>query len=137
MRAGLVTVTPAPDRVTVSIVGDRLFRSGEALMAPGYAPLLARIGAAMAGLPGAVQVTGHTDSQPMAASVPLSNQQLSLARAQAVQRALQQQIPAARLAAEGRADSQPVADNRSAAGRARNRRVDITLLTPAVRSSQP
>jgi type VI secretion system protein ImpK len=39
--------------------------------------------------------------------------------------------PAGRLAAEGRADTEPIADNNTAAGRARNRRVEITLLASA------
>jgi type VI secretion system protein ImpK len=39
-------------------------------------------------------------------------------------------VPPERIKAEGRADTQPIDDNANAAGRARNRRVEITLTVP-------
>ena len=67
-------------------------------------------------------VQGHTDNT----STPAHNQQLSAARAQAVVAALTAQgIAAARLQAAGFGQTQPLADNATAAGRARNRRVEL------------
>jgi type VI secretion system protein ImpK len=40
---------------------------------------------------------------------------------------LGQTVPTERIAAEGRADAEPIADNASAEGRSRNRRIEITL----------
>lgn len=67
-------------------------------------------------------VNGHTDASGDAAH----NQQLSEGRAQAVVAALVAQgIAAARLSAKGFGDTQPVADNASDEGKARNRRVEL------------
>ena len=68
---------------------------------------------------------GHTDSVGSDAY----NQRLSLARAESVKAYLVSQgIPAARIKTEGKGESQPVADNASADGRAKNRRVEIDVV---------
>jgi outer membrane protein OmpA-like peptidoglycan-associated protein len=72
----------------------------------------------------AVRVVGHTDSQGDAAK----NQALSQRRAEAVRQALVAEgVPGSRIEASGRGAAAPVADNTTAAGRARNRRVEILL----------
>lgn len=69
-------------------------------------------------------VRGHTDSQGEAAA----NQALSQKRADAVRQALVEGgVPRARVEAVGRGASEPVADNGTAAGRAKNRRVEILV----------
>lgn len=71
-----------------------------------------------------VRIEGHTDSQGEAAA----NQQLSQRRANAVRDALAAAgLPRSRLQAVGRGEEAAVADNLSAAGRARNRRVEIIV----------
>ena len=68
---------------------------------------------------------GHTDSVGSDAY----NQALSLARAESVKAYLVSQgIPAARIKTEGKGESQPVADNATAEGRAKNRRVEIDVV---------
>ncbi|GMV47336.1 MAG: hypothetical protein AMXMBFR66_27340 [Pseudomonadota bacterium] len=128
IRAGAVQVLDQADRSVVTLLGDGLFASGSAEVETRALPLLQRIGAALARLPGPVTVTGHTDNQPIRSLRFPSNWHLSQARAEAVKALLAQALPAARLKAEGRADSEPVASNASAEGRARNRRVEITLM---------
>ena len=72
-----------------------------------------------------VLIEGHSDSQGSANL----NQVLSQRRAEAVRDALiQDGVPAARLTAVGQGKDRPVADNGSAEGRARNRRVEIIVL---------
>jgi outer membrane protein OmpA-like peptidoglycan-associated protein len=74
-----------------------------------------------------IEIAGHTDSQGAAAS----NQKLSLARAQAVVDYLVQKFPgldSKQYTAKGYGESQPVADNKTAAGRAQNRRVELRVL---------
>ena len=67
-------------------------------------------------------VQGHTDNT----STPAHNQQLSEARATAVVAALAAQgIAVGRLQAAGFGQSQPLADNATEAGRAKNRRVEL------------
>ena len=68
---------------------------------------------------------GHTDNRGSAAY----NHDLSRRRAASVMRALVQRgIAADRLVAEGYGFDRPVADNRTALGRAKNRRVEFTIL---------
>jgi type VI secretion system protein ImpK len=90
-------------------------------------PLLGRIAEALNSVPGAVLVAGHTDSQPIHSLRYPSNWHLSQERADAVKALLGSTVDAKRLRAEGRADSQPVDSNATPTGRARNRRVEITL----------
>ncbi|WP_265468757.1 OmpA family protein [Arenimonas daejeonensis] len=73
---------------------------------------------------GAISIEGHTDSQ----GADAANQALSQRRAEAVRRVLEDAgLPSARLSASGRGESAPVADNATAEGRARNRRVEIIV----------
>ena len=71
-----------------------------------------------------MHIEGHTDSQGGEAA----NQALSQRRAEAVMRVLAEAgVDSGRLRATGKGESSPVADNGSAAGRARNRRVEIII----------
>jgi type VI secretion system protein ImpK len=78
-------------------------------------------------LPGSVLITGHTDNQKIHSGRFPSNWDLSQARAVAVQKMLSASVRPERMRAEGRAEGEPVASNDTAVGRARNRRVEITL----------
>jgi type VI secretion system protein ImpK len=78
-------------------------------------------------VPGSVLITGHTDNQPIRSLRFPSNWHLSQARADSVRDLLAPVVTLDRMKAEGRAESQPLDDNATAAGRARNRRVEITL----------
>lgn len=127
IAAGLVTVTDLADRSVIVMTGDRFFDPGSASLDPSLRPLLTRIAEALRPLPGQVLITGHTDSVPIRTARFPSNWHLSQARADSVREGLAERVPAARLRAEGRADAEPVADNATPAGRARNRRVVITL----------
>jgi type VI secretion system protein ImpK len=130
---GLVSVTESAGRSTMTLHGDTLFASGSEEVAPAYLPLLARIGRALEGLAGEVLVVGHTDNlKPGKRARYASNVALSGARAAAVR----QLLPAAagtgeRYRVVGLADAQPVAPNDSPGNRARNRRVEISVLTAA------
>ena len=86
-----------------------------------------RIGEALNSVQGAVLITGHTDNQPIRSARFPSNWHLSQERALAVQQLLARSVKPERMKSEGRAESEPVAENSTAAGRAKNRRVEITL----------
>jgi chemotaxis protein MotB len=74
-------------------------------------------------------VEGHTDTVPIAGSVFPTNWELSTARASRVVRfMIGQGVASSRLAAAGYAYLHPIATNVTAAGRSRNRRVEIVLL---------
>lgn len=127
ISAGLIEVEDLADRSIVTIKGDGFFEPGGTVITAGVRTLLPRIGEALATLPGQVLIAGHTDSQPIRTLRFPSNWHLSQERADVVRKALAELVPPARLRAEGRADSEPIADNGTAEGRARNRRVEITL----------
>jgi type VI secretion system protein ImpK len=129
IAAGLVEVQDLADRSIITIKGDGFFEPGSAAIASGVRTLLPRIAQALSEVPGQVLITGHTDNQPIRTLRFPSNWHLSQERADAVRSELSRTIKAQRLRAEGRADSEALADNSSPAGRARNRRVEITLFT--------
>ena len=127
IKAGQLEVQDLADRSIVIIKGDGFFEPGSATVAPGFRALLPAIGQALATLKGSVLVTGHTDNQPIRTARFPSNWHLSQERAEVVRGELASQVGAERLRAEGKADTQPRVDNASPAGRARNRRVEVTL----------
>ena len=127
IKAGQVEVQDLVDRSTVIIKGDGFFEPGSAVVASAFRPLLPSIGQALATLKGNVLVSGHTDNQPIRTARFPSNWHLSKERAEAVRSELVRQVGPERVRAEGLADAQPIADNATPAGRARNRRVEVTL----------
>jgi OmpA-OmpF porin, OOP family len=68
---------------------------------------------------------GHTDS----VGTDAYNQKLSIRRAEAVKAYIVSKgVDVARVYTEGKGEKQPVADNKTAAGRAKNRRVEIEVV---------
>jgi type VI secretion system protein ImpK len=118
--------------LSVQANDPEVFRSARAELNDAYLPLIAAVGRTIADnldLIGGVTVLGHTDSIPVQRSNPFaSNQGLSEARARTVaDRLVAAGVPRELVASEGRAASEPVADNSTAEGRARNRRVEIRI----------
>jgi type VI secretion system protein ImpK len=129
IKAGLVAVRDEIDRSVVVIRGDGAFASGSASLLPEREALMGRIADALAQVGGSVLVTGHTDNQPIARTARFpSNWHLSEERAKTVRELLMaRKVAAERIRAEGRADAEPVVANDTAANRAMNRRVEVTL----------
>jgi len=128
IQQGLVTVRDDAQTVVVNIRASGMFPSGSAEVTPGFLPLLGRIGEALNVEPGSVQVVGHTDNQPIRSVRFPSNFDLSLARAKAVLGVIKQKVKdPARLTADGRADSEPIAPNTTPEGREQNRRIEVVL----------
>lgn len=121
---GLVARREARGEV-MTLSGD-VFSSGQSALRPEARENLSRLIEFVQRRSGArVLIEGHTDSTGRAAA----NQALSLSRAQSVRQALiEEGVDPRRLEARGLGQSQPVADNGSAEGRTRNRRVDVILL---------
>jgi outer membrane protein OmpA-like peptidoglycan-associated protein len=121
----------ADDRLKVNIPSDVSFDVGSASIRPAMRSVLDPFAASLRGDANAnaqVDIVGHTDSTGSEAV----NNTLSLERAHSVRDYLQGQgVPAQRVTTTGRGEREPVADNASEAGRARNRRVEIFLREPA------
>ena len=108
---------------------DILFASGSAQLDPASSPAIAGIAQALKQHPDwQLKIVGHTDSIGTAAS----NLDLSRRRADRVRQALisDHSIAASRLTFDGRGETQPLEDNGTVAGRARNRRVDLARNCP-------
>lgn len=129
LAAGGLTVESVGDQIIINVSNTLLFASGSADVVPEFADLAARIALALQNEPGNISVIGHTDSvKPSATSRFKSNQELSVLRAEAVSTALAATLTdQARLVVEGRGELEPVDDNGTSEGRARNRRVEIMI----------
>jgi type VI secretion system protein ImpK len=128
VREGLVTVQEMDDRTVVLIRGDGLFDSGVEAIKTAFLPLMERIGEGLEETNGEILVTGHSDNVPISTRRFPSNRALSQARAEEVVSELARYMSKeGRMRALGMADSRPVAPNDTAEGRARNRRVEITI----------
>jgi chemotaxis protein MotB len=117
--------------LVVRVLTDKLlFDSGQATLQPEGDPLLEEVATLLnVDKSHPITVEGNTDNQPIATSQFPSNWELSTARATTVVRFLiAHGVSAERLAAAGYAALHPVDSNATAAGRARNRRVDIVLM---------
>jgi chemotaxis protein MotB len=117
--------------LVIRLLTDRvLFDSGLAELKPAAAPILSKVAQILRQERiHQVMVEGHTDTVPIAGSVFPTNWELSTARASRVVRFLiGQGVASHRLSAAGYAYLHPIATNVSAAGRSRNRRVEIVLL---------
>ena len=126
---GRLLIRQEGSNVVIQLLEKDSFPSGSAALEPGSHETLARIGTLVAGMTGAITVSGHTDNVPIRASGQYrSNWELSAARAASVaHELLAAGLDPARLMVSGHADTQPRAANDTAANRALNRRVDITF----------
>jgi len=131
------------DRPDIRIVGDRFVFQSEVLFAPGSAELsedakkeLAPVIAALKDISGKIppdinwmlRVDGHTDRRPISNPQFASNWELSAARAISVVRfAVEEGIPASRIAAAGFADKQPIDPRSAEDAYRRNRRIELKL----------
>jgi type VI secretion system protein ImpK len=132
---GLLVVEEMDNRSKILIAGDNLFDSGSERISPAYIPILQRIAAGLETLSGRVKVVGHSDDVPISTPRFPSNWTLSTARAESVVAILSTQMSKpGRLVPEGQADSQPLDRSKTREARARNRRVEITVLERTRRS---
>jgi outer membrane protein OmpA-like peptidoglycan-associated protein len=124
-RLNAVLPTRETDRGLVSEIGGVQFATGTADLSSQARESLARFSGIIASYPDLkIRIEGHTDST----GSPETNRELSLRRAIAVRDYLiGQGIAASSIDVEGLGPSRPVADNETAEGRARNRRVEIVL----------
>jgi chemotaxis protein MotB len=130
VRSGKVRVTQSGRGVSVEINASVLFDSGDARLTGSSVEALRAVAGLLRDDPHAIQVEGHTDNVPIANSSFPSNWELSAVRASSVVRLfIDSGVAPARLTAVGHGANEPVASNDDAAGRARNRRVAVTIIS--------
>ena len=131
IEAGQIQISLQARGLVVSFNQAALFPSGEDLVSAEAYHALERVALALAKIPNPVRLEGHTDSVPISTMRFRSNWELSSARSIAVMEMLTAKfgVPRERMSIAGYADTAPIASNDSEAGRARNRRVDIVILS--------
>jgi chemotaxis protein MotB len=123
-----IEVVSNESSVSFRINSEILFPSGQTDLNLGGLKVLQHLVPVLESVPHKIIVAGHTDDQDIRSSRFPSNWELSGARAGSVVRYLQSNgIKSDRLAAVGYADTRPLADNDTAQGRAKNRRVELIL----------
>lgn len=128
VKEGKVRITEGALGVTVDINASVLFEPGDAQLDPRAVEALTAVAQVLAPTEFPVIVEGHTDNTPINTPFFPSNWELSGVRASAVVRLfVDNGVDPRRLTATGYADQRPVDDNASPEGRARNRRVAITI----------
>jgi type VI secretion system protein ImpK len=126
---GLVEVFEQGNTLVIRIKGSGMFGSGSDSLQDKFQEPVRRVAVALNAEPGTVIVTGHSDNVPIRSARFSSNLALSLARAKSVMNKMSPELTDPdRLSAEGRADSDPIADNSTREGRATNRRIEVLLV---------
>lgn len=118
--------------LVVSIVSDDvLFAAGSAELRGEGTAALDVLALALAELPNRISIEGHTDDVPISSGRFPSNWELSTARSSVVLRYLVDRhgMSPQRVVAGGYAEQRPLESNATPEGRARNRRVDIAVLS--------
>ncbi len=128
IAAGTVEVAPSGTSVLIRML-KASFPSGGLDIAVTEDPLVGRIGAALNGEKGPILVIGHTDNVPVGPRSPLGdNMAISVSRARSAADMLRRHVDdPSRVSFEGRGETDPIASNATADGRARNRRVEFQI----------
>ena len=128
--AGKVSIHVRHGRIVLTLRNDVLFDEGKTDLKPAGKQALAEIGQALRSVSSrSFQVSGHTDNLPIKNKDFASNWELSTARAVVVVKFLAQQgVAPAGLSAAGYAEWDPLGPNTDAGNRARNRRIEISLV---------
>lgn len=130
VKEGKVRVTQSRRGVSIEINANVLFEPGRAELEPQSLAVLRAVANTLKNEPFNLEITGHTDVVPISNSVFASNWELSAVRATSVVRLLADNgIATERLLAIGREASKPIDSNETAEGRARNRRVELMILS--------
>jgi chemotaxis protein MotB len=129
---GLLEIETQDEGVLVRVREQGSFPSGSADLAHTFLPVLDKVAAALISEYSRLVVSGHSDDRPIATGRYPSNWLLSAARATSVVQALASSalVDERRMEVRAHAETLPVASNRDASGRARNRRVEIFIGTP-------
>jgi len=130
IAAGDLGVEVTTSRIKLTFAAPVLFDSGSAELKEGARKLLKSVAENLRNMDSPALVEGHTDAARMLGKKFRSNRELSLMRAFSVIEYMIKDcgFPAGRLSAYGYGEYRPVAPNDTEEGRARNRRIEITVI---------
>ncbi len=141
IKKGEITITQLKGKLKVNMVDEILFDSGKATIKPQGVKVLDRLGKVLLNVKDqAIRIEGHTDNVPIGADLAKrypTNWELSVARATAVARYLQEKIGVdpRLISATGYGQYKPIASNETEQGRTRNRRIEIVLVPKEIAPS--
>lgn len=123
-----IEATGEDDTLTFRLDDEVLFKTANAELLPAGREAINELVPIFEATGARISVEGHTDNVPISTDQFPSNWELSSARASSVLRHLARQgIDPRRMRAIGYGDIRPIANNDTAEGRARNRRVEVVL----------
>jgi chemotaxis protein MotB len=126
----LINVTQTEDWVEVEIKSSLLYGSGSAELEDEAIPILGRLAEILQRYPNQIQVEGFTDNLPIRNYLFPSNWELSAARAAGVVNLFMRSgVEPDRMSAVGYGEFKPIADNNTAEGRSKNRRVVLVIMS--------
>lgn len=127
---GAIEVENLGQQIVIRIREKGAFPEGSAFLQPKFRPLVRQIADLVKDVPGKVRVSGHTDNQRLDSELYRSNWDLSAQRAVSVAQEMEKVrgFNHKRLEVRGMADTQPVAPNDTEQNRAKNRRVEISIM---------
>ena len=125
MGSGVAVVQTSDNQLKLNVPSDVSFDTGRADIKPNMRPILDQLANGLAAQPNTeMRIIGHTDSVGSDAY----NDRLSMERAESTRQYLVERgVSPRQIQVAGRGEHEPVADNSTDAGRARNRRVEIYL----------
>lgn len=126
-----INVTDMPKGISITLSDRFLFDTGKAELKAGSAKTLSKLASLFSELDTAISIEGHTDNNPIVrASTYKDNWELSGARALSVLRYFidKEKLDPDGFQYAGYGDTRPAANNSTSEGRAKNRRVEITVL---------
>ena len=126
---GFVDVSVEENQVTIRMMGEATFDTGQAELRKEFVPLLLKIGEILSKTRGEIIIAGHTDNVPLRGGRFKSNLGLSMARAGSVAEYLLKStsIDPQRLSTMGFGEYRPLESNDTEQGRQKNRRVEIVV----------
>ena len=129
IEQGLIEVEQRDDKVFVTVGSGGAFPSGTADLTEEAQRIMDRIALTAMSPDSSITVTGHTDDVPISNGQFRDNWDLGAGRAASVVQAIQNTglISGDRLSAVSKGEMAPIADNSTATGREKNRRIEIEI----------
>ena len=126
---GLIEVEKRDGKVFVTVGSGGAFPSGTADLTADAQRIIDRIALTAMSPDSSIMVTGHTDDVPISNDQFRDNWDLAAGRAASVVQALENTglISGDRMSAVSKGETKPVADNNTASGREKNRRIEIEI----------
>ncbi|MEC6821852.1 flagellar motor protein MotB [Photobacterium piscicola] len=126
----MVEIESFGQQLVIRIKEKGAFPEGSAFLQPKFIPLIQQVTELVKDVPGIIRISGHTDNLPLDSELYRSNWDISSQRAVSVAQVMEQVkgFDRKRMRVVGMADTAPIANNKTAQGRSRNRRVEISIV---------